>query len=111
MTIAYNESPNDTMTALNEGSIWKLIHVTLVGDTFKTPFNKSNVIFGGDLAGLAISGSVSPGVNGLGQNQVILDGVNGTITRTTGKGTITIKGAALNGGNDITLRVDVVSVP
>ncbi|WP_191963898.1 hypothetical protein [Psychrobacillus sp. AK 1817] len=48
--------------------------MTLTGDTFTTPFNTSDVVFGGDLVGLSINGHVPPGttLHGLGMNQVIL---------------------------------------
>ncbi|QEY20725.1 hypothetical protein D0S48_08450 [Psychrobacillus sp. AK 1817] len=74
MEMAENNTPNQSLTSLQGGPIWRLLRVTLTGDTFTTPFNTSDVVFGGDLVGLSINGHVPPGttLHGLGMNQVIL---------------------------------------
>lgn len=111
MSMAYNDNPTDPVTNLSEGYIWSLFRITLTGDAFKSNFNIDNVQFGGDLAGLSINGYVPPGSSywGLGMNEVILDGVNGTITNETGQGTITIDGASLESGKSVTLNVTVIA--
>lgn len=109
MSMAYNDKPIEPVTSLLEGYMWSLFRVTLTGDTFKSNFRVDNVQFGGDLAGLSINGYVPPGSSywGLGMNEVILDGVNGTITNETGHGTITLDGTSLEGGKSVTLNVTV----
>jgi len=88
-------------TAVTEGFYWGNITLSLDGDTFKG-FNWNNVVFGGDFSGLIVSGS-----QWVSETEVILVSVNGSIVRNSGEGTITIKGAVLNGGSDLTVRIAV----
>lgn len=106
MTMAYSDNPDVIISTLMEGvQPWKHFILTLNGDTFAFGFNPmADIEFGGDLSGLTMNGYQNRG-----SNQVLLDGVHGTITRTTGQGTITIKGSALQGGNDLTLTFNVIT--
>ncbi|WP_188592923.1 hypothetical protein, partial [Paenibacillus silvae] len=96
------------ITSLSDGQIWINLYVKLTGDEFiGQPLERSMIIFDGDFAGLSLNGTRWP------ENEItaILDGVHGTITNNSGKGTITIKGSALQSGKDLTITIDVISSP
>ncbi|RNB90219.1 hypothetical protein EDM59_01880, partial [Brevibacillus nitrificans] len=94
-------------TAVTESrSYWGNIILSLDGDTFKS-FDRNNVVFGGDFAGLNLGGYNTLG----GNTQVRLESITGNLVRDTGVGTITIKGAGLNGGSDLTVSITVNSAP
>lgn len=105
MTMAYSDKPEEFISTLKNGAQpWKHFLLTLKDDTFAPGFDPTaDIEFGGDLSGLTMNG-----YQGRGSGQVLLDGVHGTLSRTTGQGTITIKGRALQSGKDLILTINVI---
>jgi len=105
MTMAYSDKPEELISTLKDGAQpWKHFILTLKDDTLAPGFNPTaDIEFGGDLSGLTMNGYL-----GMGSEQVLLDGVHGTLSHTTGQGTITIKGRALQSGKDLILTINVI---